>query len=81
MLWLAFYGVDRRKLTLAKALCAETVLDLMTDDRSKKAVVVVLNGAAAYDADAAAYDARMKALERMADIVRNVISVNDINFD
>jgi hypothetical protein len=41
MLWIAQRsGVDLRPLTLAKALCAKTVIHLMTDDRSKKAVRV-----------------------------------------
>ena len=41
MLWLASrLGVDKRTLTLAKALCAKTVIHLMTDERSCKAVEV-----------------------------------------
>lgn len=39
LLWLAqMLGVDKRKLTLAKGKCAETVIDLMQDERSKAAV-------------------------------------------
>ncbi|MCF8218756.1 MAG: hypothetical protein K9J21_07215 [Bacteroidales bacterium] len=41
MLWIAQrLKVDHRKLTLAKALCAETVIHLMRDERSRKAVEV-----------------------------------------
>lgn len=44
MLWLAKnVGVDKHKFTLAKALCAKTVLHLMKDERSKKAVEVAEN--------------------------------------
>lgn len=69
MLWIAKkIGVDERKLTLAKGLCAKTVIHLMKDDRSKAAVQAAidygsglidreqLNAAAAADA-AAAYTA------------------------
>ena len=39
MLWIASKaGVDKRTLTLAKGLCAETVIHLMKDKRSVKAV-------------------------------------------
>jgi hypothetical protein len=39
MLWAAAkLGVDERKLFLAKGKCAETVIHLMKDNRSKKAV-------------------------------------------
>ena len=39
LLWLASkLEIDRRKITLAKGLCANTVRHLMTDDRSKNAV-------------------------------------------
>ena len=41
MLWLAYKaGVDKRTLTLAKALCAKTVIHLMKDERSVNAVNV-----------------------------------------
>ena len=41
MLWIAQkLEVDQRKLTLAKALCAETVIHLMKDKRSIKAIEV-----------------------------------------
>ena len=41
ILWLAInLKVNKRKLTLAKALCAETVIHLMEDERSIKAVEV-----------------------------------------
>jgi hypothetical protein len=65
ILWLAQrVGVNKRKLTLAKALCAETVIHLMTDERSKKAVKIAKKygkseateeelSTAAYAADAA----------------------------
>jgi hypothetical protein len=43
MLWLAQkVGVDKRTLTLAKARCAELVLHLMTDERSRDAVAMAL---------------------------------------
>lgn len=41
MLWIASkVGVDTKKLTLAKALCAKTVIHLMKDERSIKAVKI-----------------------------------------
>ena len=41
MLWISNQiDVDRRKLFLAKALCAKTVIHLMKDERSRKAVEV-----------------------------------------
>lgn len=44
LLWLlAKTGNDHRLLTLAKAKCAETVLHLMKDERSKKAVKVAID--------------------------------------
>jgi len=70
MLWIAQKtGVNKRKMTLAKALCAETVKHLMKDERSLNALKVAKNygrykandeelrhaAAAAYAADAAAY--------------------------
>ena len=67
MLWIAAkVGVDKRILTLAKGLCAETVIHLMKDERSIKAVKTAIAygkgeatdeelPAAAADADAAAY--------------------------
>jgi hypothetical protein len=65
LLWLlAKTGDDHRLLTLAKARCAETVLHLMKDERSKKAVEVAIkygnNEASKEDlrtADAASYAA------------------------
>ena len=43
MLWIARrLGVDQRKLFLAKGYCAKTVLHLMKDERSKKAVDVAI---------------------------------------
>lgn len=57
-------NIDNRKLTLAKGLCAKTVIHLMKDERSKKAVEIAieygkgkasreeLNAADAYAADA-----------------------------
>jgi predicted alpha/beta hydrolase family esterase len=69
MLWLAEkLNVDDRKLILAKGLCANTVIHLMKDERSKKAVRVAIDYgkgkltkkeliAAADDADDAAADA------------------------
>lgn len=44
MLWLSKKAnVDKRKLTLAKALCAETVIHLMKDERSINAVKAAKN--------------------------------------
>ena len=41
MLWIARrLGVDRRNFFLAKALCAKTVIHLMKDERTRKAVEV-----------------------------------------
>ena len=67
MLWISNQiDVDRRKLFLAKALCAKTVIHLMKDERSRKAVEVAeqyglgeaneieLNASAAAAADVAA---------------------------
>ena len=43
MLWLAQKaGVNLRTLTLAKGLCAETAIRLMTDERSRNAVRVAI---------------------------------------
>lgn len=43
MLWIASkLEVDRRTITLAKGLCAKTVLHLMKDERSIKAVEVAI---------------------------------------
>ena len=72
MLWLAYHmKVDKRKLTLAKGRCAETVIHLMEDQRgidAVKAAIAYGNGEindeqlrdaahAAYAAAAAAYGA------------------------
>ena len=44
MLWLAFkVGVNKRTLTLAKGLCAKTVIHLMKDQRSKDAVKAAID--------------------------------------
>ena len=44
MLWLAEkLKVDDRKLTLAKGLCAKTVIHLMKDERSKKAFKIAID--------------------------------------
>jgi len=44
MLWLAAkLNVDDKKLTLAKGLCAKTVIHLMKDDKSKKAVRIAID--------------------------------------
>jgi hypothetical protein len=44
MLWLAAkLNVDDKKLTLAKGLCANTVIHLMKDKRSKKAVQIAID--------------------------------------
>ena len=76
MLWLIYYAkVDKRLHTLAKGRCAETVIHLMKDHRSKDAVRAAIdfgNGlidsyqlvaayAAAYDAAAAAAAAAYEA--------------------
>jgi hypothetical protein len=43
LLWLAFHvNVDKRKLTLAKAHCANTVRHLMKDERSLNAVDIAM---------------------------------------
>jgi hypothetical protein len=43
MFWIAQkVGVDIRTMTLAKGLCAETVIHLMQDERSKKAVYAAI---------------------------------------
>jgi hypothetical protein len=78
MLWLAKkIDIDIRLLTLAKGRCAETVIHLMTDDRSKAAVKAAIdygNGlisdselnaaaAAAYAAAYAAYAAAAAAAD------------------
>ena len=69
MLWLAYHmKVDKRKLTLAKGRCAETVVHLMKDQRSVNAVKAAIAYGkgeindkrlrdAAADAADAAYDA------------------------
>ena len=93
LLWLAQkLDLDLRKLTLAKAFCAKTVLHLMTDERSKNTVEVAekfgkgeasreeLNAAAA--AAAAAYAAADAAARKgnqlaTANICRETIG-NDI---
>lgn len=69
MLWIAKkVGVDKRTLTLAKGLCADTVVHLMKDQRSRNAVTVAIaygNGNASEeelaDAAYAAYDAAADA--------------------
>lgn len=95
MMWLVARTMDRndepqlRKLTLAKGRCAETVIDLMTDERSKNAVRVAiafgegratrqeLNDGA--DADAyAAYAVRKNTPKKCAEIVRAVYPVAPI---
>ena len=44
MLWIASkVGVDKRLLTLAKGKCAETVIHLMKDQRSKDAVKAAID--------------------------------------
>ena len=70
MLWLAEkLKVDDRKLTLAKGLCAKTVIHLMKDERSKKAIKIAIDygkgkltkkelieaAAAIFDSNVAAY--------------------------
>ena len=62
MLWIAKkVGVDLRALTLAKARCAKTVLHLMKDDRSKKAIEIAesfgLGNVTKHELDIAAADA------------------------
>jgi hypothetical protein len=71
MLWIARkLNINHQLLTLAKAYCAKTVYHLMTDEKSKNAIIVAINygnnlatkeelqiaaaNAAAYAADAAA---------------------------
>ena len=84
MLWIAQkMGVDERLLTLAKGYCAKTVMHLMKDKRSRKAVDVAIEygqgkvtkkeliyyAAAAYAADAV--DAAKKTNRiKTADICR-----------
>jgi hypothetical protein len=90
MLWIATKaGVDKRTLTLAKALCAKTVIHLMRDERSRKAVEVAeaygcgkatdeeLSAAAAAAADAAHAAhaaARKKNRQATADICREILT-------
>lgn len=76
LLWLAArVGVDNRKLVLAAGKCAETVIHLMKDERSKRAVTAAIDygedrigkdelaaaARAAYAADAAYAAARAAA--------------------
>lgn len=43
MLWIASkLGVEKRLIVLAKARCAETILHLMVDERSRKAVEIAI---------------------------------------
>ena len=109
LLWLSRKaGVDKRKLALAAAECANTVRHLMKDERSLAALDAAYkygrgvigdeeleaarfnDAAAAYAAayaaaaafayaDAADAAARKTALKGMADLVRNVITVSDLN--
>jgi hypothetical protein len=78
LLWLSNkLGIDIKPITLAKALCAKTVIHLMKDERSIKAIEVAerfgkgevtieeLN-AAAYAADAAATAAAATAADAAA---------------
>lgn len=83
MLWIAQrVGVNKRKLTLAKALCAETVKHLMKDNRSLNALKVakrygrygasdeelISAYAAAYTAHTDAYAAAAAAADVAADV-------------
>jgi len=80
LLWLAKKaGVDERKFTLAKGLCAQTVIHLMTDQRSKDAVQAAIdfgNGKidseelakASYAASAAYYAASASSAAAAADV-------------
>lgn len=84
MLWIASkLRIDKRLLTLAIGRCAETVLHLMQDKRSKKAVQAAIdyghgligdeelkNAAYAADTDAA----REKNLQETADICRELLT-------
>ena len=91
MLWIAKkLNVDLLKLTTAKALCANTVRNLMRDERSTKAIdVAILFGQgkasreeldaayAAYTAaaaDAAAAYAKRKNQQETADICRRILT-------
>ena len=81
MLWIAKKaGVNLRTLTLAKGLCAETVIHLMKDERSRNAVRVAIAygkgeatdeelsaARAAYAAARAAYPAAYAAAYAAAD--------------
>jgi len=81
MLWIASrLNVDKRLLTLAKGRCAETVLHLMRDQRSKDAVRAAIDfgegkidtiqlESAAYAAAAAAADAYAAAAAAAATYV------------
>ena len=71
MLWWAKkVGVDLRTLTLAKALCAKTVIHLIKDERSIKAVEVAeafgRGNATREELDAAATDAYAAATDAYA---------------
>ena len=96
MLWIAFrLGVDKRKLTLAKGRCAETVIHLMKDQRSIDAVRAAIaygNGEiddkqlSAYTDDAyaayAAADAAAAEKEnqlKTADICREILTSEILN--
>lgn len=80
LLWLAKkVDVDIRTLTLAKELCAKTVIHLMTDERSRNAVEVAeifgRGDATIEELKAAAYDAdaRVKNQLETADVCRQIL--------
>jgi hypothetical protein len=96
MLWIASkLQVDVKKLVLAKALCANTVRNLMRDKRSKEAVYVALRFGrgkatnkelnAAYDAAAAAaaaaYDAAAAAAAAAYDAAADAAAAADADAD
>ena len=84
MLWIAKkLNVDLLKLTTAKALCANTVRNLMRDERSTKAIDVAIlfgQGKASREeldaaaADAYTADAKRKNQQETADICRRILT-------
>jgi len=78
MLWLAKkLGVDDKKLTMAKAMCAKQVEHLMKDQRSKDALQACfdyVNGKITREQLNAADDARKTSLKKSADICREYLT-------
>jgi hypothetical protein len=81
LLWLAKkINLDKRTLTLAKGKCAETVIDLMKDDRSKAAVKAAIdygNGLISDDLLQHAADAAYAAAYAAADAATDAAAAAD----